>query len=70
VLTSSSLTPRKLQYFEFLGTLMGIGIRTGVNLVLDLPQLVWKLLIGSNPTPEDIFQIEYRFYKKISTLLH
>ena len=70
MLTSSDLTPRKLQYFEFLGILMGVGIRTGVNLVLDLPALTWKLLIGSNPNTEDIFQIEYRFYKKMTHLLN
>lgn len=55
VLTSSDLTPRKLQYFEFLGILMGVGIRTGVNMVIDLPQITWKQLIGSTPSAEDIF---------------
>jgi hypothetical protein len=48
---------------------MGVCIRTGINLVLDFPSIFWKQLIGSNPTIEDIFQIEYRFFKKINGLL-
>lgn len=48
---------------------MGVGIRTGVNMVFDLPQITWKQLIGSTPSTEDIFQIEYRFFKKMTNLL-
>ena len=49
VLSSSTLNTRKLQHFEFLGVLMGICIRTGVNLVIDLPQITWKQLVSQKP---------------------
>lgn len=49
---------------------MGVCIRTGINLVLDLPSIFWKQLIGSNPNLDDIFQIEYRFFKKINGILN
>jgi len=69
VLTSSDLTQRKLQYFEFLGIIMGIAIRTGIHLVLDLPAIFWKNLIGANPTTIDIHQIEQRFFNKMNMIL-
>ena len=55
VLISSELTQKKLQYFEFLGIIMGVCIRTGINMVLDFPSIFWKQLIGSNPNLDDIF---------------
>jgi E3 ubiquitin-protein ligase HECTD3 len=49
---------------------MGVCIRTGINLVLDFPSIFWKQLISSNPNLDDIFQIEYRFFKKINGILN
>lgn len=34
-----------LMHYEFLGVLMGICIRTGVHLTLDLCSLIWKKLV-------------------------
>ena len=34
-----------INHYEYLGLLMGIGIRTGVFLTLDLCTLVWKKLV-------------------------
>jgi hypothetical protein len=34
-----------LQYYEFLGVMMGICIRTGVHLTLDLCSLTWKKIV-------------------------
>ena len=42
VLSSSRTGQADLGHYEFLGILMGICIRTGANLILDLPQIVWK----------------------------
>ena len=35
-----------LKKYEFLGRLMGMAVRTGVKLVLDLPSIFWKPLVG------------------------
>lgn len=37
--------------FEFLGVLMGVAIRTGCPLELNLPSLIWKPLVGDDVTP-------------------
>ena len=50
-------------YFYFLGILMGICIRTGVCLPIDLPRSIWKKLVGQNITMDDILEVEVRFVK-------
>jgi hypothetical protein len=41
-LTPSYNSNTALNHYEFLGILMGICIRTGVHLILDLCSLIWK----------------------------
>ena len=43
--------------FRFLGVLMGIAIRTGSPLSLNLAEPIWKLLAGSQLTPNDITEV-------------
>jgi hypothetical protein len=42
---------------RFLGMLMGIAIRTGSPLSLNLAEPMWKLLAGSQLTPNDITEV-------------
>ena len=49
--------------FEFLGVLMGVCIRTGVYLPLDLCSLVWKKLINEKITLDDIKQFDEGLYQ-------
>jgi len=42
VLNSQANGQRQLSQYEFLGVLMGVCIRTGSCLMLDLPQMFWK----------------------------
>eukprot|EP00095_Tigriopus_kingsejongensis_P009377 maker-scaffold732_size105256-snap-gene-0.22 protein:Tk09377 transcript:maker-scaffold732_size105256-snap-gene-0.22-mRNA-1 annotation:"hypothetical protein SINV_14428" len=44
--------------FRFLGLLMGIAIRSGSPLSLNLAEPMWKLLAGSKLTPNDITEID------------
>ena len=46
-----------LEQYEFLGVLMGICIRTGVHLTLDLCSLVWKQIVNEKINLEDIFNL-------------
>jgi hypothetical protein len=39
-------TNTALNHYEFLGVLMGICIRTGVHLTLDLCSLIWKKIVN------------------------
>jgi len=42
VINSQANGQRQLSQYEFLGVLMGVCIRTGSCLILDLPQMFWK----------------------------
>ena len=44
--------------FKFLGMLMGIAVRTGSPLSLNLAEPMWKLLVGSSLTLNDITEID------------
>ncbi|KRX02870.1 HECT-domain-containing protein [Pseudocohnilembus persalinus] len=61
VINPNAKTQQDLQLFEFLGVLMGVCIRTGVNLALDLPPLFWKQIVGEKITPKDLEEIEQSF---------
>jgi hypothetical protein len=52
------LYPQHLAAFEFLGRLIGVALRTGVLLPLDLPALFWKPLVGDAPDRADLFEID------------
>ena len=44
--------------FRFLGILMGIAIRTGSPLSLNLAEPVWKQLAGISLTPADLTEVD------------
>ena len=47
-----------LKKYEFLGRIMGMALRTGVKLALDLPSLFWKPLVGEEVTKEDLEAVD------------
>ncbi|XP_071532835.1 E3 ubiquitin-protein ligase HERC2 isoform X2 [Panulirus ornatus] len=50
-----------LNMFTFLGVLMGIAIRTGSPLSLNLAEPVWKQLAGTSLTPADITEVDRHY---------
>jgi len=42
VLNSTKSGSSSLNHYFFLGVLMGVCIRTGAKMILDLPRIVWK----------------------------
>ena len=62
---SSKLSSTNLAHFTFLGLLMGVCIRTGAILSLNLPKFVWKRLVDQNVTLDDVREIELRFVKQL-----
>ena len=58
----------ELSQFEFLGFLMGICIRTGVYLPINLCSLVWKKIIGEKINLNDIKNFDEGLYKMIEIL--
>ncbi len=54
ILSPSRTSSLDLSLFEFLGILMGVCVRTGSHLNLDLPQFVWKQLAGQKVGHEEL----------------
>ncbi|XP_066141939.1 E3 ubiquitin-protein ligase HERC2 isoform X1 [Euwallacea fornicatus] len=58
ILNPTAKTCLHLNMFRFLGVLMGIAIRTGSPLSLNLAEPVWKQLAGMELTPADLTEID------------
>ena len=59
LLLDSSLTSQQhMNQFKFLGILMGIAVRTGSPLSLNLAEPMWKMLAGSQLTLNDITEVD------------
>lgn len=58
ILNPEAKTCLHLNMFRFLGVLMGIAIRTGSPLSLNLAETVWKQLAGIELTPADLTEID------------
>mmetsp|Transcript_40591 Transcript_40591/g.65991 ORF Transcript_40591/g.65991 Transcript_40591/m.65991 type:complete len:461 (+) Transcript_40591:3-1385(+) len=55
---SESTEPLHISLFELLGKLMGLALRTKNSLNLDLPPIVWKLIIRDKVTDADVESID------------
>lgn len=54
--------------YTFVGRLMGISIRTQIPLNLDIPPIIWKLILGEDISLKDLKQIDwfsFKFYEKL-----
>jgi len=69
MLNSEKTSSSDLNLYYFLGVLMGICIRTGAKMILDLPRMIWKQLVGQKINIDDIAEVETRFIKMISQVL-
>lgn len=69
VLNSQRVSAQDLSLYEFIGILMGICIRTGAKLGLQLPQLIWKQFVGQKVSFDDLLEVDQRFVDKIKNLL-
>ncbi|MDO9333735.1 MAG: hypothetical protein Q7T57_04350, partial [Dehalococcoidales bacterium] len=64
----SATSPIELAMFEFLGKLMGVAMRSGDLLALDLPSMVWKPLVDDPITEEDVMAIDRLSFKMLNEL--
>lgn len=51
--------------FKLTGVLLGIAIRTGSPLSLNLAEPVWKQLAGMNLTIADLSEVSMKFLSRI-----
>ncbi|KAG9492301.1 hypothetical protein GDO78_000687 [Eleutherodactylus coqui] len=61
LLNPAAKTTLHLNMFRFLGVLLGIAIRTGSPLSLNLAEPVWKQLAGMNLTIADLSEVDKDF---------
>ena len=69
MLSPSRTSSSDLSLFEYLGILMGVCVRTGAHLNLDLPQFVWKQLAGQKVSHEELIEIDIGFWRLLSFML-
>ncbi|KAK5650580.1 hypothetical protein RI129_001609 [Pyrocoelia pectoralis] len=58
LLNPTAKTCLHLNMFRFLGVLMGIAVRTGSPLSINLAEPMWKLLAGMELTPGDLTEMD------------
>eukprot|EP01125_Pyxidicula_operculata_P017974 TRINITY_DN635_c0_g1_i7.p1 TRINITY_DN635_c0_g1~~TRINITY_DN635_c0_g1_i7.p1 ORF type:complete len:2560 (+),score=862.47 TRINITY_DN635_c0_g1_i7:2323-10002(+) len=61
IIAPSMKSRMNLKMYRFLGQLMGMSIRTGVLLILDLPSFVWKPILGIPPNMNDLESVDISF---------
>jgi hypothetical protein len=60
--------PRRVQMAEFLGKLAGVAVRTKTPLDLNLPPVVWKLLVGQKVARHDIEAVHQGCFQVVDTI--
>ncbi len=65
----SATDAQSIQYFQFLGKLMGVAIRTGDPLSLNLSSFFWKQMIGHPLESKDLFNIDVRVGELLKGLI-
>ncbi|GAB6021505.1 E3 ubiquitin-protein ligase herc2 [Chamberlinius hualienensis] len=58
LLNPMAKSPTHMNMYRFLGMLMGIAVRTGSPLSLNLAEPVWKQLAGMSVTPADLTEVD------------
>uniref|UniRef100_A0A6B2L0G6 HECT domain-containing protein n=1 Tax=Arcella intermedia TaxID=1963864 RepID=A0A6B2L0G6_9EUKA len=70
IASPNAKSDEELRMYRFLGQLMGMSVRTGVLMILDLPSFVWKPLLGRSLNSEDLHSIDQSFYGTLQFLKH
>lgn len=68
LINPSACSSLQLSMYEFVGVLMGLALRTGFALNLDLPSLIWKQLLGDEPDESDMEGADKLFVQAIGEM--
>jgi len=68
VLNPGATSPTHMEMYAFFGKLMGIAIRGKQYLALNIPSMIWKLLVGDVPTEQDLEGIDYSLVKSLRVM--
>ena len=61
-------SPVELSMFRFVGRLMGLAMRTGELLYLDLPSIVWKPMVDEAVSEDDVMAIDRLSFSMVTEL--
>jgi hypothetical protein len=61
-------TQLHLEWFRFIGIMMGIGLLSSNIIELDFPSIVWKKIVNKEVTVEDLEMIDHEIYNSMASL--
>jgi len=64
----SFVSSTHLEWFKFLGVLIGVSLRTKGVLEINMPSLIWKPLCGEEPTIQDLVDIDNLAVKALDAI--
>lgn len=67
VLNPQATSDMHLKMYEFVGSLFGMCVRSGILLNLDLAPIFWKTLTKEPLTPADINEVDIKFVQNLET---
>ncbi len=67
VLTEST-EPRILDYLSFIGRIIGVAVRHGMQLGISLPKSFWKALVGLRLVPADVASFDQAEFEHLADL--
>jgi hypothetical protein len=70
ILNPGAVSSLHMEMFAFMGKLLGIAIRTKEYLALNIPSIIWKLLVEDTPTREDLEGIDLFQVQSLDRMRH
>ena len=67
-LNPAASSPAHLRQYEFLGILIGCALRTHVLMPFNLPNTVWRFLVGLPLRRIDLLQVDKRVYDTLNSI--
>jgi hypothetical protein len=67
-LNPAASSPAHLRQYEFLGILIGCALRTHVLMPFNLPNTVWRFLVGLPLRRVDLLQVDKRVYDTLNSI--
>lgn len=69
ILNPAATTEPQLKMMEFLGALMGMSFRSGILLDINISRFVWKQIVGTPVTIDDLNLCDEMFVKNLFEIL-
>ena len=68
VARATATTPRQLAMFEFVGRVIGVALRTGNQLNINLSSVFWKFMVDEQPDASDLRLVDLLCARRVDAL--